>query len=360
MAAPFVLKNTKAKTGLLARFTGNKDGALVQINNLFARATSLAAITRTQVDEACEKHGVKLEKISLEARSALYEKYASFAFRDKIVTDDELASLKRLQGLLYLNDAAVQRSYWDPILELYGNEVDELIADGRLTDENRARLRTLEKDLRIPYQQAKRVYDARAGKKVKDLAVEIIQDKKISPDEENELQEICKSLDVDLDWGDSASVYARLRENWQLEHGELVPLVADINLQRKEACFAVRDVEWHETRRVTKRIGYSGPTARLRIMKGVYWRVGNVAINRVSEDVMTHVDSGRAYLTNKRVVFMGTKGNKSIRLAKILDYEVYTNGVTIQKDAGKNPFLAFDEQPEQFAVLLGRLITEQT
>lgn len=95
-------------------------------------------------------------------------------------------------------------------------------------------------------------------------------------------------------------------------------------------------------------------------MKGVYWRVGNVAINRVSEDVMTHVDSGRAYLTNKRVVFMGTKGNKSIRLAKILDYEVYTNGVTIQKDAGKNPFLAFDEQPEQFAVLLGRLITEQT
>ena len=85
-----------------------------------------------------------------------------------------------------------------------------------------------------------------------------------------------------LDWASSEPVYARFKENWQLEHGELVPLDVGINLQKKESCFAARDVEWHETRRVTKRIKYSGPTARLRIMKGVYWRVGDIGIQRIS------------------------------------------------------------------------------
>ena len=74
---------------------------------------------------------------------------------------------------------------------------------------------------------------------------------------------------------------------------------------------------------------------------------------------MAHIDSGTAYLTNKRVIFMGEKGNKTIRLPKILDYEIYSNGVTIQKDAGKSPFLEFSDHPEHFGVLLGRMISEQ-
>ena len=196
MAAPFSLKNPKARRGLLGRLTGNKEGALDEINNVFARARSLAKVTPNEIRAACEKHGVKLEKMKADARCALYEKYVAFAFRDKVVTDHELASLEQMRELLQLDETAVQSAYWDPILELYGKEVDDVIVDGRLAEANRERLRRLEQELRIPREQAQRVFDARTGKKVKDYVTEIIEDKKISPEEEHELHQMCQSLDV--------------------------------------------------------------------------------------------------------------------------------------------------------------------
>lgn len=354
MAAPFTLKTPKPRRGILSRLTGNKEGAVDEINNVFARASAIAKVTPHQIRTACEKHGVKLEKISADARSALYEKYVAFAFEDKVVTDDELAALERTQDLLQLTKAAVQRAYWDPILELFGHDVDEAISNGSLAAGDRERLSQLERDLRIPAEQAKRIYDARAGKKVEIYVAEIIEDAKISPEEETKLKAMCQSLDVDINWsGDSLETFERFKTNWKLEHGELEPVPIDINLQKKESCYATREVSWYEIRKVTKRINYSGPTARLRIMKGVYWRVGSVGVQRVSEDVMSHIDSGTVYLTNKRVVFMGSKGNKTIRLPRILDYDVHTNGVSIEKDAGKSPFLEFEDLPEQFGIVVG-------
>jgi hypothetical protein len=359
MAAPFVLKNLGSERGFLSRLTGDKDGALAEINNLFARAASITKVSHPDIASACEKHRVKLEKLSMELRAELYERYVTHAFRDRVIADDELAVLSALQSLLQLDDAAVQRAYWDPILEMYGSKVDQAIADGRLGEAEKEELAKLEKDLRIPRERAKRVYDARAGKRVEAHVTQIIGDKEVSPQEEQELSEMCASLDVNVAWsGDSKAIFDRFKENWRLQHGPLTPMEVTINLQGKEKCYAVRNVAWYETRSVTRRINYGGPTARLRIMKGVYWRVGSLAVNRVSEDVNTLIDSGTVYLTNKRVVFMGPKGNKTIRLSRVLDYEVYKNGITLEKDAGKSPFLEFEDQPEHFGVLLGRLMNE--
>ena len=358
MAAPFTLKNPASSRGLLRRLTGDKDAALAEINNVFARAPSISRVTHRNISVACEKHRTKLEKISHEGRAQLYERYVAYAFRDKVVEEDELGAINRLQELLALDETAAQRAYWDPILEIYGKEVDEVISDGTLTDADKERLRKLEKDLRISPEHAKRVYHARAEQKVKEHVAAITEDAKVSPDEELELRRMCESLDVHIEWGDSKLVFARFRENWRLEHGELEPMAVAITLRKGEHCFASRGVAWYETRRITKRVSYSGPTARFRIMKGVYWRAGSVGVQRIAEDVMTHIDSGTVYLTNRRLVFMGALGNKAIRLPRILDYEVYSNGVSIQKDAGKSPFLQFEENPEHFGVLLGRMLAE--
>ena len=55
---------------------------------------------------------------------------------------------------------------------------------------------------------------------------------------------------------------------------------------------------------------------------------------------------------------MGTKGNKTIRLNKILDVTPYKNGVDIQKDSGKSPFLEFDQNVDIFSMMLVRLMSE--
>ena len=56
---------------------------------------------------------------------------------------------------------------------------------------------------------------------------------------------------------------------------------------------------------------------------------------------------------------MGEKGNKTIRINTILDITPYSNGVDIQKDAGKSPFLDFKDNIDVFSMILVRLMAEQ-
>ena len=144
---------------------------------------------------------------------------------------------------------------------------------------------------------------------------------------------------------------------WQIHNGNLPVVDAGINLQKSESCHFHTQIDWFETRTITKRISYSGPTMRIKIAKGLYWRAGNLAIKPTTEDVLAKIDSGDLYLTGKRIIFMGSRGNKTIALNKILNFEVYSNGIEIQKDSGKSPFFGFSDNIEIFSMLLGRIIS---
>ena len=50
------------------------------------------------------------------------------------------------------------------------------------------------------------------------------------------------------------------------------------------AHFRAQSVTHKEMRTVTKRLNYSGPVASVQLMKGVRWRIGSVAVNRVTQD----------------------------------------------------------------------------
>jgi hypothetical protein len=71
-------------------------------------------------------------------------------------------------------------------------------------------------------------------------------------------------------------------------------------------------------------------------MKGLHWRYGWIAVQKVTTDVMTQVGTGNLYVTNKRVFFDGTKKNISIPLGKITNFTVFKDGLQIEKEAGKD------------------------
>jgi len=75
--------------------------------------------------------------------------------------------------------------------------------------------------------------------------------------------------------------------------------------------------------------------------------------------VWQNIDGGKIYLTNKRLIFMGKKGNKTIAINKSLDIEPFKNGVFIQKESGKGPFLEFSDNVDIFSMILVRLMNVQ-
>ena len=126
----------------------------------------------------------------------------------------------------------------------------------------------------------------------------------------------------------------------RIARDDLPSIAVSLMLQRGEVChLAATGVVHKEMRVVTKRVNYSGPTFSVKIVKGLRWRAGSVSVDRVSEDVLTQVDSGDFYITNKRLFFQGVRKNTSIQLAKLMQFTVYRDGLRIEKAAWKDMYV---------------------
>lgn len=94
-------------------------------------------------------------------------------------------------------------------------------------------------------------------------------------------------------------------------------------------------------RTITCRIRYAGPTASIRIMKGVRFRLGDLAVSNVTQDVMEHLDSGILYFTSKRLLFDGEHKSTSIPLSRVMNFRCFDDALVIEKDTGKDQVFKF-------------------
>ena len=81
----------------------------------------------------------------------------------------------------------------------------------------------------------------------------------------------------------------------------------------------------------------------------------NVSPNYKEEYVL--IDTGTLYITNKRIIFTGSRNNKTISLSSILSLTPYTDGVEIEK-FGKSPILTGMEDIEIILIVLSKLLTK--
>ncbi|HET8964452.1 MAG TPA: hypothetical protein VFM99_11160, partial [Chitinophagales bacterium] len=187
-----------------------------------------------------------------------------------------------------------------------------------------------------------------------------ISDERLSDKEESRINEIAQNLNIEINHSDKTRAQLdKFKLYWQIENGDIPTLISPINIQKSENLHFQTQVKWLEQRTITKRIDYGGPTARIRLAKGVYYRIGSIQAKRVTEDVWKTIDMGTLYLTNKRLIFMGNKGNKTIRIDKVLDFKPFKDGVDLQKETGKSPFLEFERNVDIFFMMLAKLMNGQ-
>lgn len=80
----------------------------------------------------------------------------------------------------------------------------------------------------------------------------------------------------------------------------------------------------------------------------------------VSETGNVPVSSGSLVLTNQRAVFSGGRKSFSLKLGKILDIDVYDNGMKISVENGKNKLLLFNsrENTDVIGAVVSQLINQ--
>jgi hypothetical protein len=153
------------------------------------------------------------------------------------------------------------------------------------------------------------------------------------------------------------AAFSKLRRYWSIENEELPVINTLISLQKGEVCLYQNSCRWLEHRTVIKSISHAGLTGSFKIAKGIRYHVGYSKPQRITTDSLTEIDNGNVFLTNKRIIFMGTKKNSNIKYSSVLAVVPYSDAVGIEKDSGKSPILMCSD-PEIMSRILTKLNSE--
>lgn len=349
-----------AKPNLFQRLFGitPKINGVIAIQNLFADRPP-EEVTLEEIQTIASDFKLNIPRHYHEYFLDIYHRYLLHCLEDKSLSTEEIEILKHIKFILRLSDADVKRVRRKVAENLYKEELEDALADGRIEEDERKFLNRIGEDLELKDEFVKDIYQKKAGERIREHLDSVISLGRLSPEDEKELEALTSNLGIEVKMTDKDQAQLdKFKLYWQIENGELPVLDAPLRLFRGESCHFMTPCDWFEMVTETRRINYGGPTLRLKIAKGVYWRAGSLGVNRISEDVWRKIDSGRLFLTNKRIIFMGSRRNKMIRLNTILDFTAYGNGVDIQKARGKSPFLEFSADTGVFSLILGRVIDE--
>lgn len=336
----------------------NTAAALSEILNLLEQSQQdrrLRRVSLEQIQIIAATYQVNLQRAFPDILAGFYKDYLKHCLEDKVITEDESETLAHLKLILGLNDYTVDQIHSDVVHSIYQTGVDEVLADGRLDAEEQVFLSKLQHDLIVPSELAKRIYQHKAEEYLQNYFLYAIADERLSPDEDEELYAIARSLGVDLDLDEhTQSALNKYRLYWMIENGKLPEVEVDIPLQHSEDCYLICNTEWYEysTKTLSERI------SSVRFFKSAYEHLSDLNIKLITDEDMVKIGTGRAILTSHRLILDGDSKRAEIDLEKIMDFTTYRNGIDILVRSGTSPFVALKTGADIFAVMLGRAIRD--
>ena len=359
---PFITKSLIEPTGidkLLKRIP--TENFLIEVNNLLAN-NSLDEISAGQIQYIADKY--KLKDASQRYKSELLQMIKDFLTQHLGVWGDEykdFSSVQKLQTILGISDADLDKEYKPLAIEMFKKQVAKTLNQTLKYKESDRQFEQLSTQFGLTKSEHDQLVNEVLLSIIQPFADKIVSDQRISPQEKQALDQLCKDLDVTLALNsESEKTLDRYVNLWQIENGDLPVYETNIFLQKDEVCHYQGSVKLFEIRTKSTGYKYRGPTVRWRITKSLYYRAGDIKTTRETKDVMTLIDSGDLYVTNKRILFNGGKGNKVIKYSQIIDLTPYTDGVGVVRDTGKeSTFQLSENDGETLIATITRLIGDQ-
>lgn len=329
------------------------------LNNILADK-SFDTLNKKDIEELCDKYNIDIQKKFKKEILSIIETYIKFHFNNPF-PNEGTEFFPKFVEILGLTEKDILSTFSNIGPEIYQSRYEFMVSDRRLIDEEEAELNNLAEYLYLPDELTTKISADVRTTLVNSYFKEIVEDGEISPAEYQELNDLATNMNINLEFsGETEKKVEMLKQIWQINHEDLPICKPHINLQKNEVCFYYSPASWYEYKAVRGSTPYHGVTGRIKLGKGLYYRYGKINYQRESSQELRLIDTGEFFITNKRVIFTGTKGNKNIRYSKILGIVPYNNGVDISKDSGKNPFIEITDDVEIFTAILTRALNEET
>jgi len=351
---PFV--HLPLKKGFLSKIFHAEENFYAELNNLFADAQTIREVTKKDIEQLLEKYGYNnfLGRRVIKGKlKEIVKRYTEYLVeREKIHEQkDELSYLLEVLSLTAKDVSDIAEDALRRLLKL-------AVKDKKFDDTEKLEMKTIIEVFNIPEDKAKKIYAEVVKEALENYIIEATEDGDWSPEEEEILMNFAKEFNVDLSFDEKTKdMLERLRFAWKVQKGDIPPIDVNIKLQRGEKCYFTAPATLAEWRKEVISQSYSGPRISFKIAKGIYLSHGTYKRRREEREVLKEIDYGDVYLTNKRVIFLGSRKFLSLKFSKILDIKIYSDGVTLYKESGKPIVLLFDKA-EEFGILFSALWTD--
>lgn len=339
-----------------------KENAIIEIRNKLSDS-KLKELSLGFISEVERKYKVMNSQEFIKEKKNILDEFINYRFAENDIKKINYEDFQVLSNFLGIKEQELEALFCKYSGEKFITEVEKIIR--KILDskskiqEYQNELSMIQNVLKITDEDFKDILDTKRYDIVNDIFQKALDGGQYSPNEEAELNDISERLQVTLVFNEETkNIIRKSKKMWEIENSPLSIIETDINLYKDEVCYYSTVIDYFEYKSITRRIGYSGPTFRLKILKGFYYRAGRLNVQRETKDVLTKIDTGDVYITNKRVLFIGKNRTYNIRLNKILDIELFSDGVKIIKDAGRNIFLGYRDEIELFALVLARVIKD--
>lgn len=313
-------------------------GAVAALNNLLASGNTPA---KDRIEETLKSYGIADGR----ARRSVLVSLCTEAMIRVLHADEQhiapgRAQVEQLASFLGLSPEDLSDVGTSAALARVRSAIKDALSDHAFTEQERLQVRSLGSALGMSQTEVDDLVRQEIEPLLQGALEAAVADRRYSPAEEQSLKRLASGLGVELTLGSNTSdAVKNYRLMWEIENGQLPEIAVPISLQRKEICHYSCECSWRELRSRTVRVNYHGPTARIRIMKGVHWRVGSIAPQRVTETNLVEVATGTLYVTSKRVILDGQAGNKSVTWRSVFGQEVFSDAIKLDKSSGRDPYL---------------------
>jgi tellurite resistance protein len=213
----------------------------------------------------------------------------------------------------------------------------QAVSDGKLTKEEIAELEQKKEELGL------------SDEDIKEMKAEIFtaafvaakSDEQVTASEEKELQDVQQYLGLaDSEIQATKKELTRLRLLNEIQQGNL-PLmtIANIVTVKGEKAYWAEPALLAEEKVIRTRYEGRSQGVSFRIAKGVSYRVGGFRGHAVSETGVVPVSNGEFIITSKRIIFRGDGKSFATKLDKILDIQLFTNGIHLSENNRAKPRL---------------------
>lgn len=169
-----------------------------------------------------------------------------------------------------------------------------------------------------------------------------LADRRITNSEKQSILSVGQALEIDQ--GEMRRIDEKIQFYWYLDYIETCPFEMlpasgnpDVVLRRGEVQYSAIPGQMLEERVVSRRTVGASHGVSIRLMKGVSYRVGQSRGEMISESGIVPVSVGDFVITNQRLIFSGDRKSFNTTYDKILDYELFSDGIRLSTTNKQKP-----------------------